>query len=698
MMHTERFDFHVKFRDLLRSTFCGVSANKRQAQRFLNNRDGNIAMLFAFMSGMLFLFIGGAVDYARWNAVRADMVESMDAASLAVAQLAASDPSLTNVELIDYGTKFFNENFKYESKVNGFSLDFNLANKAVISTCIQGNLDTHLLRVAGITKLDVDNCVEITRRGSGRVELALVLDVTGSMNSSISGKKKIDSLKDAVTEMLDVMYGTDPTSTNIKLAVVPFNAYVNAGGASSWQDGWSDINAMSYYHGARFFHVDENGDVDMNTKVNHFRLFDSTPGASWKGCVEARPYPLDELDIATNGFTNSAALNGAMVTPSVYIAGSSSYDIRNRDAFDDAPAFALPASTVANSDNLRFVPVFHPDEPDCNNSDDCDNGDYSESGTIGGINWAGVWFDDPDDDNAHPSGNINESSYSNRYFINDYNYLNYNQGTPFAKYVKVVKYFRDVIDPAGPLSDPAFEAFMEGFGVDTSTGHGYGKQEYILRNAYVGWWNPATQEYDYKYDLSPSFSSGRGPNHKCSTEILPLTNVRADIENHVNALTPDGYTNSANGAMWGWRVLSNEPPFEEGIGSADPDFDDWQKAVVIMTDGENTIENLSTHWDSGPGANGFAIESRMGANMTSRTDMRNDIDNKLLRICHRMKEEGYLVYTIMFGLNSSSTELAFRSCATAPNAPYFYNADNGADLEQAFGDIAADLVDLHVSK
>ena len=41
----------------------------------------------------------------------------------------------------------------------------------------------------------------------------------------------------------------------------------------------------------------EDGEVDLDTKVNHFTLFNSTPGTSWEGCVEARPYPLDELDV-----------------------------------------------------------------------------------------------------------------------------------------------------------------------------------------------------------------------------------------------------------------------------------------------------------------------------------------------------------------------------------------------------------------
>lgn len=681
-----------------------LSSLKPTIKSFAGARDGNIVFLFAFMSTILFLFAGGAVDYSRWNAVRADMIESMDAASLALAQLSASDPSLTEAELKDYGRKFFEANFNYESNLDpGWNIVFALGDDAVVSTCITGKIDTYLLGVAGIKNLNIDKCVEITKKGSGRVELALVLDVTGSMNDSISGKKKITSLKDSVGTLLDVMYGTDATSDNIKIAVVPFNANVNPGGASSWTNDWADTGANAYYHGRRFFYVDENGDVDVNTKVNHFTLYDSTPGANWQGCVEARPYPLDELDVPPGGTLTSSELNAFMDIPADYTGSGDAQDVRNYDAYNDAPAFSVSSSVLTNSNNFKWVPIFLPDEADCNNSEDCetDSSYYSKSGTTTyGTPWNGYFFDDPDSDNSHSSGrNIQETSYNHYYFVNDNNYTNYQSGAQFDKYAKVVYYFREVLQ--GIVSDPDFVDFLDELSVTTSplssANYGYGKQEYLLRIAYVGWWDPTTSTYKGKYD-TPN-SSYIASEEDCPTAILPLTNVRQDIEDYVDTLYPNGNTDSAHGAAWGWRVLSSEAPFTEGIGEGDPDFDKWQKAVVIMTDGENTVGSDSyTHWGSTQGQYGFAIEERMGAGMNTPSEMRDEIDNKLLRVCHRMKEEGYLVYTIMFGLDSSSTRTLFKSCATKPTAPYFQDAADGADLEDAFGDIAADLVDLHVSK
>jgi hypothetical protein len=664
---------------------------------FAKDRSGNIVFLFAFMLTILFLFAGGAVDYSRWNAVRADMTESMDAASLALAQLASSNPDLTETELKEYGRKFFEANFNYEQNLEpGWNIIFALNDDAIIGTCITGKIKTYLLGVAGIDDLKIDKCVEITKKGSGRIELALVLDVTGSMDQYIDGEKKIDSLKDAVDTLLDVLYGSDETSENIKIGVVPFNANVNAGGSSGWSSTWADTNAEAYYHGKRFFHVTESGDVDMNTKVNHFRLYDSHSNLSWSGCVESRPYPLDELDIAPGASVSSASIDAEMATPAEYSSSTDTEGMRSFDAFDDAPAYSVSSAVLTNPVNLKWVPVFLPDEADCSDST-CG---YSNSGTTSyGTPWAGYMFDDPDDDNSH-SPDVEEDNYGNRSFIADRYYARYD-ASRFEKYAKVVHYFREVLQ--GNVTDTPFVDYLDGLTVSTSplssSNYGFGNQEYLMRMGYVGWWDPATSTYKGKYDRTPSLTSSRGPSIDCPKPILPLTNVKADIQTHVNSLSADGNTDIAHGAAWGWRVLSKQAPFTEGIGPGDTDYEKWQKAIVIMTDGENVVgSDTRTHWRTTQGQYGFGLEERLGAGLNDSGEMRDELDNKLLRICHRMKAEGYLVYTIMFGLDNSSVRTLFKSCATKPTAPYFHDAVDGDDLEDAFGDIAADLVDLHISK
>ena len=196
----------------------------------------------------------------------------------------------------------------------------------------------------------------------------------------------------------------------------------------------------------------------------------------------------------------------------------------------------------------------------------------------------------PDDDNSH-SPDVEEDNYGNRSFIADRYYARYD-ASRFEKYAKVVHYFREVLQ--GNVTDTPFVDYLDGLTVSTSplssSNYGFGNQEYLMRMGYVGWWDPATSTYKGKYDRTPSLTSSRGPSIDCPKPILPLTNVKADIQTHVNSLSADGNTDIAHGAAWGWRVLSKQAPFTEGIGPGDTDYEKWQKAIVIMTEPDSTIQ------------------------------------------------------------------------------------------------------------
>ncbi|MHA7873273.1 MAG: hypothetical protein ACX939_13065, partial [Hyphococcus sp.] len=261
------------------------------------------------------------------------------------------------------------------------------------------------------------------------------------------------------------------------------------------------------------------------------------------------------------------------------------------------------------------------------------------------------------------------------------------------------------------ISDPDFKDWLTRMGATE-----FGSDEYILRNGYPGYWNPVDQEYDGKYDL-PKGSSSDGPNpQECPPAILAMTDTRADIDGGdgnddglpdggiMATLSPDGATNIAAGAVWGWRVVSAGAPFTESTGPAEtgPDGtteDDWQRAVVIMTDGEMVFQNRNTHWGSRDSSFGYEIEERMGQGIDTDGEMETEAENKLLRICRRMRQDDILVYTIVFDVSTGSrVDTLMKACATEPNSPFYYNAPDASQLEDAFANIAADLVDLHISQ
>ena len=724
-------------------------------RRFGREDDGNIAILFGLGSLVLFVFAGLALDFTRYNTVYEDLIESMDAAGLAIANFEALNENATDTELKDFGRTFFYENFRHEGSIDGLTIDFVITPTKIIPK-VTGKMEAMILHDMKLgkaefnfTNFDMENDIEITKKGAGRVELALVLDVTGSMLDPVSGssKDKIVVLQESVEVMLGALFGDATSDENLKVGVVPFNTHVNPGGGTDiFDDTWVDENANAIYHGARFIHAEDptgpsdidnsfsaretnalgNGTYGPNnsdglamvfkpdTKVNHLDLFDSLDNIDWKGCVEERPYPLDELDFESGSSVSTSDISSALTEQPIVGGGLSASEQRTKDAFSNMPTPTLSNSDIAQTDNTRFVPMFAPDGPNCSQSSgNCFNnsstfiGIYLNEYTLGSVTRA---------QGANSTNNI-LSLYEwytqyvgngwNEDFVNDSLFGEAGQGEPHRRYNEFVRGFRHAVrlnHSSGSYWDKLKQRFSD-FG---ATGNSH---EHIARQMYVGYYDNANGVYNWRYDDDLGYNYDEdasddwtyGPNQFCPDEILPLTDDRTTIQTMVDGLIAHGGTNTAAGAMWGWRLLSPEAPFTDGVAYDDAE---WQKAIVIMTDGINSIASSSGHWNTINTAYGFGLEERLGQGIDTASEMRDEIDNKTIRICQRMKDEGVLVYTILFDINNPSisntdrTKIRdmFKACATKPEAPYYNDALKDQDLKDAFGGIAADLVDLHISK
>ncbi|MEQ8936659.1 MAG: pilus assembly protein, partial [Amphiplicatus sp.] len=223
--------------------FAGRSSSPpiRLVRRFGADRRGNIAIIFVFMLGVLMLFVGGAVDFTRYNTVRADLIESMDAAGLAMAQIdALNGPEIKDlsgeereVYLKEQGKKFFQENFKHANLVDDLIVDFERTTSRSTPKA-SGSIKTLFLGIGGmlqfgsatnnLASLDLATDTAIVRRDDGNIELAMVMDVTGSM-----GGTKIADLRSAAKEMVDIVVREDQTEWYSKVALVPYSIGVNVG-------------------------------------------------------------------------------------------------------------------------------------------------------------------------------------------------------------------------------------------------------------------------------------------------------------------------------------------------------------------------------------------------------------------------------------------------------------------------------------
>lgn len=195
----------------------------------------------------------------------------------------------------------------------------------------------------------------------------------------------------------------------------------------------------------------------------------------------------------------------------------------------------------------------------------------------------------------------------------------------------------------------------------------------------------------YKTPLS---TSTRGPNLYCSQAVTPMTSNETTLHNAINSLSADGNTHVVLGAAWAWRMISprwrNLWGGEMDTNALPLDYDTplMNKAVIIMTDGDNTISNSTR------GAYWYLSNGKLGT--TNSTTAVSRLNSRTETVCTNMKNNGIFVYTIAFGTAISGTaQTMLRNCAT--NGDYYFYSPTGDDLEDAFHTIGDSLSNLRIS-
>src|SRR5215211_3135688 len=190
-------------------------------RRFRGDRSGTTAVLFGLSVIPVMAIVGSAVDYGRASAARTELQRAVDAAALTLVRDAAS---LDEPKLKERGRSLVRGLLK---DLHGFSADKITVsrNAKTIRVAASGTMKTAFMAVAGFDGIAIGSEAESTW-GSTRIELALVLDNTGSMNEAPGGKRKIDALKTAARDLLDTLRNVASDADTVKVSIVPFDTEV----------------------------------------------------------------------------------------------------------------------------------------------------------------------------------------------------------------------------------------------------------------------------------------------------------------------------------------------------------------------------------------------------------------------------------------------------------------------------------------
>jgi len=287
----------------------GRDALKGRLRSFGTESTGSVATIFAVALVPIMIAAGVGIDLSRAFASRSNLQDALDATALALAHLPANTPQAT---LNDKAATWLAANLTDASMTTPVVTVSLSAGQVVLNA--NAKVKTTLTAIAGYQEMPV-SAHSTVMWGLGKVEVALVLDNTGSMGQN----NKLNKLKTAARDLVDILEAqvAGQAADTLKIGVVPFSTAVrlssstselNTYKAATWMTG-----TMPSEYGQDIF-SNNNG---ANTYRNRWTYFDNV-GVSWAGCVESRPAP---------------------------------YDVQ-----DTAPSTGTPAT--------RFIPYFAPDEPD----------------------------------------------------------------------------------------------------------------------------------------------------------------------------------------------------------------------------------------------------------------------------------------------------------------------------------------------
>ncbi|MEQ1614275.1 MAG: TadE/TadG family type IV pilus assembly protein, partial [Hyphomicrobiaceae bacterium] len=259
--------------------------------RFENDNRGTIAMIFALSIFMLCGIVGFAVDASRAYAVSGRVSSILDSAALAGAKMFEIETA-TDAEIQSSAQAYFqlhtNEKSMPGLQLSNFKVIVDRPNNKV-TVDVDVGLPTTFSQVIGVGKFDFKRSTEVVFN-MNKIELAMVLDVTGSMNAD----GKMAAMKAAANDVIDSLMAGSISENSIRIAVAPFSASVNAGALANKVSTSPAATSCAYtWHWGYTCTTAAGADVDtcVIERTNSRAFTDDAPvGADILPAVPSTPY------------------------------------------------------------------------------------------------------------------------------------------------------------------------------------------------------------------------------------------------------------------------------------------------------------------------------------------------------------------------------------------------------------------------
>lgn len=560
-----------------------------------------MAIWFAVMALPLAVMSFALIDINRASVEKRHLQDALDAAVLLVARSTAT----TDTQAQALGSAALSAQLTGMSKATLLSSSFKIVGSTVKGTATSG-LSPYISNLWLGGDMNVGAVSEATRAATN-LEVALVLDVTGSMAGS-----RMTDLKAAAKDLIDMVVSDSQSPYYSKAALVPYSVAVNVGGYApsvrgavvgtrsisgiSWQSGTSKnisgiskastavvtSNSHGFQNGDVVYISGVNGMTQVNNKyytvsnraANTFRL-SGTSSSSWSTYSSGGTIRKCQVSDCTMVVTTSAA-HGYDNGDEIYFSGVGGLTALNGNTY-----------SIANKTTTTFS------LPDV-------SGPTSSAWTSGG------------------------TAFCTKY------------GCEYQRFTNA-------------SSTPATRMHQINTCVTERTGT-YAYTDTAPGTALVGANYPSTS-------------------NTCPTAtIMPLSTDRTALKAQINSYVAAGSTAGQIGVEWGWYMVSPSfaslwPVASQPAAYTKPDL---LKVVVIMTDGEFNSPYCQGVIAKNAGSGSGDTADKINCNATNGQGAA-----QALETCKAMKAAGVVVYTVGLGIAAGGeAETLLKNCATSSSHLY----------------------------
>lgn len=637
--------------------------------RLAGEIGGNVLPMAAMGIIIAAALIGGGVDMGRAYLVKNRLQAACDAAVLAGRRgetTSGFDATAQTQASIYFAANFDTSNIGARS--SSFTTTATDSGNTIAGTAT-AMVDTTIMRLFGRQDFSLTaNCT--ASMGVGNSDVTMVLDTTGSMDSTLSGstQTRIQALRAAMKNFYATLAtATSGTNARIRYGFVPYSSAVNVGRllynlnpaylVDSWQiqsreAQFRTVTTQTFDHWGT--PVQSTGTATSSTTYNASSPQFSGPYADRTSCSNALP-------------TDTAWVNNGANYPSgptTSINGSGQQVVTTTV---NQPQVSTTYFCQKNSSGIRYM--------------------YSQ------LQYRTLY------NNTYLTSDAVNVSTTSTVF----DYWNYKPVTYDVSTYKTFAATSTNTGTGGSAQSSTWAGCIEerastaaaSFSFSSLTGISPSAADLDIDSAPTSSsgskWAPMWPEVSYYRTNSSGSASLSYPTQYGGTmgvycprqSRLLAAMTQTDFDAYADGLVASGATYHDIGMVWGARISSPDGIFAATVNDSPPNGGNVARHLIFMTDGQmDTDPYIQSSWGL------EYYDRRTTSDGSSNQDSRHT--SRYLALCEAVKAKGIRVWVIAFG-STLTTDL--QTCASSASS---YTASNAATLNTAFQEIAKQVGELRV--